>query len=288
MLDRYLLAKTHALVATMTEQLDAYDIAGACQSVRDHLDVLTNWYIRRSRERFWATATDEPAVASSRAAFDTLARSLEVLTRLAAPLLPLVTEDIWQQLTGGRSVHLTDWPSPDELPADDALVAAMDAARAVASATLGLRKAANLRVRLPLPRLTVVTAEPAALQAFSSVIADEVNVREVRLVGLDDADGHAVGVDERLTVNARAAGPRLGRAVQQVIQASKAGDWSRGDDGGVVCGGVPLVEGEYTVETVVSVPARTRSRWRCCPAAGSSSWTPPSRPRPPARGWSAI
>ncbi|MFN8081785.1 MAG: isoleucine--tRNA ligase [Kineosporiaceae bacterium] len=251
-LDRYLLAKTHALVATMTEQLDAYDIAGACQSVRDHLDVLTNWYIRRSRERFWATATDEPAVASSRAAFDTLARSLEVLTRLAAPLLPLVTEDIWQQLTGGRSVHLTDWPSPDELPADDALVAAMDAARAVASATLGLRKAANLRVRLPLPRLTVVTAEPAALQAFSSVIADEVNVREVRLVGLDDADGHAVGVDERLTVNARAAGPRLGRAVQQVIQASKAGDWSRSDDGGVVCGGVPLVEGEYTVETVVS------------------------------------
>ena len=251
-LDRYLLAKTHALVTIMTEQLDAYDIAGACQSVRDHLDVLTNWYIRRSRERFWATGTEASAIASSRAAFDTLARSLEVLTRLAAPLLPLVTEDIWQQLTGGRSVHLTDWPSPDELPADDALVAAMDTAREVASATLGLRKAANLRVRLPLLQLTVVTAEPAALQGFSAVIADEVNVRDVRLVDLADAGGHAVGVTERLTVNARAAGPRLGRAVQQVIQASKAGDWSRGEDGAVVCGGVPLVEGEFAVETVVS------------------------------------
>ncbi|MBL8929915.1 MAG: isoleucine--tRNA ligase, partial [Kineosporiaceae bacterium] len=255
-LDRYLLAKTHALVVQMTEQMDAYDIAGACQSVRDHLDVLTNWYIRRSRERFWASGLDAAAAtetaASSRAAFDTLARALEVLTRLAAPLLPLVTEEIWQQITEGRSVHLTDWPTPGELPADDLLVAAMDTARAVASATLGLRKAANLRVRLPLTRLTVVTTQPAALEGFSAVIADEVNVREVRLVGLDDAQAHAVGVSERLTVNARAAGPRLGRAVQEVIRASKVGDWTHTDDGGVICGGVPLAEGEYSVETVVS------------------------------------
>ena len=82
-----------------------YDVAGACQSVREHLDVLTNWYVRRSRARFWDGESE-----ASHAAFDTLYTALEVLTRVAAPLLPLVTEEIWRGLTGGRSVHLTDWP----------------------------------------------------------------------------------------------------------------------------------------------------------------------------------
>jgi isoleucyl-tRNA synthetase len=217
--------------------------------VREFLDVLTNWYVRRSRERFWATGgvTDD-----ARAAFDTLSTVLEVLCRVAAPLAPLVTEEIWRGLTGGRSVHLTDWPVADELPADDALVAAMDAAREVASTTLGLRKAQALRVRLPLASLTVVTPEPSALAAFTSVLADEVNVKAVRLVGLDDAEAHEVGVTQRLSVNARAAGPRLGKQVQEVIRASKSGDWAVAADGSVVCGGVSLETGEYTLETVVA------------------------------------
>jgi isoleucyl-tRNA synthetase len=245
-LDRYLLAKGHDLVARVTEQMDLFDIAGACASVRDFLDVLTNWYVRRSRERFWATGgvTDD-----ARAAFDTLWTVLEVLCRVAAPLAPLVTEEIWRGLTG---VHLTDWPAASELPADDALVAAMDAAREVASTTLGLRKAQSLRVRLPLAQLTVVSPDPAGLEPFVSVLADEVNVKAVRLVGLDDAEAHEVGVQQRLTVNARAAGPRLGKQVQEVIRASKSGDWSLAGDGSVVCGGVPLAEGEYTLETVVA------------------------------------
>ncbi len=258
-LDRYLLAKTADLAATMTAQMDAYDIAGACQSLRDHLDVLTNWYVRRSRERFWATGG---ATADTRDAFDTLYTALEVLTRLAAPLLPLVTEEIWRGLTGGRSVHLSDWPVDAEdscpLPTDADLVAAMDSARAVASAALGLRKAAGLRVRLPLPKLTVVSPDPAALQRFTALVADEVNVAEVALVHLDAAAEHEVGISRRLTVNARAAGPRLGREVQDVIRASKSGDWQE-SDGAVVCGGVALLEGEYTVETVVADAAGTSS-----------------------------
>jgi isoleucyl-tRNA synthetase len=248
-LDRYVLAKAHDLVATTTEQFDGYDIAGACAGVRDFLDVLTNWYVRRSRERFWAT---EGLTDDASGAFDTLSTVLEVLTRVAAPLLPLVTEEIWRGLTGGRSVHLTDWPSPAELPADDALVAAMDAAREVASATLGLRKAGGLRVRLPLPGLTVVTEDPEALRPFVSVVADEVNVKEVTLIGLADAEASDVGVSQQLTVNARAAGPRLGRGVQDVIRASKSGDWHTAADGTVICGGVMLADGEYTLATVVA------------------------------------
>ena len=134
------------------------DIPGACESVRQFVDVLTNWYIRRSRERFWDTGSGRtPSDAESATggtayeAFDTLYTALEVLTRVAAPLLPLVTEEIWRGLTGGRSVHLTDWPSAADLPADDALVAAMDRARTICSVGSSLRKSEHLRVRCRWP-----------------------------------------------------------------------------------------------------------------------------------------
>ncbi len=158
-LDGYLLAKLRQYVEAMTRQLDNYEVANACDSTRAFLDVLTNWYIRRSRERFWATdgAVDVGA-------FDTLYTVLETVTRLAAPLLPLTTEEIWRGLTGERSVHLTDWPSPDALPADGTLVASMDLVRDVCSAGSALRKAAGLRNRLPLAGLTVVVEDAAALE----------------------------------------------------------------------------------------------------------------------------
>jgi isoleucyl-tRNA synthetase len=246
-LDRYVLAKTHDLVVTVGRQLDEYAIGDACTSVRDFIDGLSNWYVRRSRERFWAA---DGLTQDGRDAFDTLAAVLETLCQVAAPLAPMVTEEIWRGLTGRRSVHLTDWPDAAALPTDDGLVTAMDRIREVASAALGLRKANALRVRLPLPRLTVVTADPAALQPFTSVLADELNVKEVTLAGLDDTEASRIGVAKRLTVNARAAGPRLGKGVQTVIKASKAGDWSE-TAGVVTCGGVELAEGEYTLETVV-------------------------------------
>ncbi|HET8615855.1 MAG TPA: isoleucine--tRNA ligase [Actinomycetales bacterium] len=252
-LDRYLLAKLRDLVVRVTEELDVYDISGACASVRDFLDVLTNWYVRRSRDRFWGTGHVAADQASTTAAFDTLYTTLEVLTRVAAPLLPLTTEEIWRGLTGGRSVHLTDWPDPADLPADDDLVTAMDRARDVCSAALGLRKAEGLRVRLPLSSVTVVSSDAAALAPFVDLVADEVHVHDVRLLGLDDeSEAARFGVTQRLAVNARAAGPRLGKDVQVAIRASKSGDWQVLDDGSVVSGGIALEPGEYVLSTVVS------------------------------------
>src|SRR5450756_1525122 len=253
-MDRYLLARTGALVATVTAQLDTFDVPGACETVREHLDVLTNWYVRTSRDRFWSE--DE-------AAFSTLATALEVLTRLMAPLAPLVTEEIWRGLTGGRSVHLTDWPvlvgadgaaTPEGLllAADDELVAAMDAVRQVCSVTLGLRKVNALRVRQPLSELRVALEDPAAIAPYAELIAAEVNVKQVRLVDLADVAAAEWGVSTQLTVHARAAGPRLGRGVQDVIRASKSGDWEQRPDGVVLAGGVELVEGEYELATVVA------------------------------------
>lgn len=248
-LDRYLLAKLREYVETAQSQLDVYDIAGACDSTRSFLDVLTNWYIRRSRDRFWDTAGADTAV--SQAAFDTLYTALEVVCRVAAPLLPLTTEEIWRGLTGGRSVHLTDWPDASDLPADHGLVAAMDKARDICSTASSLRKAKSLRVRLPLNDLTVVTDHAASLREFGAIVADEVNVRTLTLRDVSEASEADFGVSQRLTVNARAAGPRLGRDVQQAIKGSKSGDWSVAGDGTVTAGGLALQEGEYTLETVV-------------------------------------
>ncbi len=196
-LDRYVLAKLRDLVTGVTAQLDAYDISGACASVRSFLDVLTNWYIRRSRDRFWSADRD---------AFDTMYAVLETVTKVAAPLLPMVSEEIYRGLTGARSVHLTEWPTVDALPADPELVAAMDRVRDVCSAALSLRKAKGLRVRLPLSSLTVAVPDAEALAPFADLIADEVNVKQVLLSS--DVDGACSSV---LAVVPKALGPGWAR-----------------------------------------------------------------------------
>lgn len=244
-LDRYILAKTREVLEQVTTHLDELDSPFAATALRDFGDVLTNWYVRRSRDRFW-DGTD-------RDAFDTLYTVLETLTRMAAPLLPLVTEEIWKGLTGGRSVHLEDWPSADAFPADSGLVAEMDLVREIASSASALRKAQKLRVRLPLARLTVVTADPAALAPFTDIVADELNVKSVDAVELVESSLGDFGIERRLTLNARALGPRLGKDVQRLIPASKAGDWSI-VDGVVVVDGTPLEEGEYELVLATADP----------------------------------
>lgn len=244
-LDRYILAKTGEVLEEVTSHLDDLDSPFAAQALRDFGDVLTNWYVRRSRDRFWdGTDTD---------AFDTLYTVLETVTRMAAPLLPLVTEEIWKGLTGGRSVHLEDWPAASEFPADHALVAAMDRVREAASAGLALRKAQKLRVRLPLARLTVVSGDPVALQPFADILADELNVRAVDLEPLRESSLGDYGIERRLTVNARALGPRLGKDVQRVIQAAKSGVWmTEGDI--VIVDGTALQPGEYDLVLATADP----------------------------------
>jgi isoleucyl-tRNA synthetase len=242
-LDRYVLAKTHDLVRDVQDALDVYDISGACTSIREYLEVLTNWYVRRSRDRFWSGDVD---------AIDTLHTVLEVVSRVAAPLLPLTTEAVWRGLTGERSVHLADFPSAADLPADDALVAAMDKVRQVASTALSLRKANKLRVRLPLAKLTIATENAADVAEFAEILRDEVNVKDVELTTDVDAHGHF-----QLAVNARAAGPRLGPDVQKVIRAVKAGEWSTNGDGAVVAAGIELFPEEYEQRLVATDPAAT-------------------------------
>ena len=242
-LDRYLVAKTREMVAGVSADLNGFDTFGAAAKLRDFADVLTNWYVRRSRARFW----DGDA-----AAFNTLYSVLEIMTRVAAPMLPLISEEVFQGLTGMRSVHLTEWPDHEALKADDKLMTAMDQVRVVSSVANGLRKVNGLRVRLPLAKLTVVTKNADDLSEFVDIIAEELNVKSIDLVELSLDSTTEFGVIKRLTVNSRALGPRVGKQVQQVIGASKSGDWSQDGDK-VICGGIELIEGEYEIDLVADL-----------------------------------
>ena len=245
-LDRYILAKLHNLVVGVTDALDDTDIARACDEVRWFCDVLTNWYVRRSRQRFWEGDEAHPE------AFNTLYTVLEALTRVTAPLLPMLSEVIWRGLTGERSVHLADFPAADDFPADNDLVTAMDSMRGVCSATNSIRKAHKLRNRLPLPKLTVAMADSQQLATFADIIRSEVNVKELSLT--DDVD--SIGTFE-VVVNAKIAGPRLGKDVQKAIKAVKAGNYERTDHGTVIADGVELQPDEFTERLVAADPTAT-------------------------------
>jgi isoleucyl-tRNA synthetase len=238
LLDRYLLGKTRALVEGVTESLDAYDIPGATALVTEFLDALNNWYIRRSRPRFWRTGDDQ----DKRDAYDTLVTVLETLCRLCAPLLPLLAEEVWRGLTGGRSVHLADWPDAKALPAERDLVAAMDRVREVCSVGLSLREAHKLRTRLPLQSFTLAGARSEELAPYAELLRDELNVKEVRFARrIDDYGTFAV------QLNMKVLGPRLGESLKGVLAAQKQGRWRLLEGGRAEVGSVELAPGEFTM-----------------------------------------
>jgi len=269
-LDRYVLAKTRRLVEDVSAAMESYDLAAATSHISSFLDALTNWYVRRSRDRFWrpvdAAAVSDASSTSGHSgsagaphedkqdAYDTLHTVLEVLTRVSAPFLPFLSEAVYQGLTGQRSVHLTDWPAAEELPSDPGLVEAMDLAREVCSAGHSIRKAAGLRARLPLSRLKVAAPGAGRLLAYADLIADEVNVQQVELF-------ETVGdlAETALSVIPAVLGPRLGERTQHVIGAARRGDWTQLPDGSVEVGGVELTQGEFELRLRPRDPSSSRT-----------------------------
>ncbi len=238
-LDRYVLAKTRELVENVTERMDDYDLSGASAHVTAFIDALNNWYIRRSRGRFWG-AED---TADKRNAYDTLLTVLTVLCRSTAPLLPLISEEIYRGLTGDDSVHLSDWPSPDELPADPELVRDMDRVREVCSVGHAIREDNGRRARQPLAMLTIVGTWAENLAPFEDLLRAELNVKAVTFE--PSLEGHGEFV---LRPNGRALGPRLGKAMKTVMAAARDGEWTRSDDGTITVAGETLAPDEYDLK----------------------------------------
>ena len=238
-LDRYVLAKTRDLIKGLTEKLDACDIVGACADVSDFLEIMNNWYIRRSRARFWDTANGTEA-------FDTLYTVLVALTKAIAPLLPLTCEYIYRALTGEESVHLTDYPDYAQFKAQDALVADMDFVRAVCSTAKAVREENKLRNRLPLASMTVAGNNAQRLNAYADLLKDEVNVKEVRLV----SDVAALA-DNMLYIFTPVVGKRLGRFMKDILTASKTNDWTKNADGTLSIAGQTLNADEFELRLVL-------------------------------------
>lgn len=238
-LDRYILAKTRDLAKTLTEELDACDIVSACAAVADFLEIMNNWYIRRSRARFWD-------VSQGTEAFDTLYTVLVTLSKALAPLLPLTCEYIYRALTGGESVHLTDYPDYNAFAADDKLVADMDFVRAVCSTAKAIREDHKLRNRLPLASMTVAGAKTGALNAYAELIEDEVNVKNLIL-----AQNVEELANQTLYIITPLVGKRLGRFMKDILAASKTTEWRKNDDGTLSIAGQTLNPDEFELRLVL-------------------------------------
>ncbi len=215
--DRWALAELDHVTSTVDASLEGFDTAGAGRALSEFVDDLSNWYVRRSRTRFWDGDPD---------ALATLHESLHVLTRLLAPFIPFLTEHIWQHAIrpgdadAADSVHLTDWPERDAARADDELRADMATTRQLVEAGRAARKASGVRVRQPLGRALIGTPAGRVLpDELVTEIADELNVREVTPLAQADAV-----VDVAVKPNFRALGRRFGPRTQQVANALTATD----------------------------------------------------------------
>jgi isoleucyl-tRNA synthetase len=213
-LDRWALSRTAATAALVTERLDAYDATTAGRAIASLVDELSNWYVRRSRRRFWDGDTS---------AFETLRTCLLTVARLLAPFCPFVADELYDNLDGElASVHLCDFPSADELaPRDEELEQAMALARETVRLGLGARGQAKIKVRQPLGEAVVVAdgREREAIERLADVVREELNVRDVRFVAAADELG-----TYEVKANYRTLGPLFGRNMPLAAAAIAALD----------------------------------------------------------------
>ncbi len=214
-LDRWMRSRLAATVATATESLDGYEPFPAATAIAELIDDVSNWYVRRSRRRFWRTDPDaDPA--DSLGAQATLHQVLVTLTRLMAPLCPFVADRMWRDLTGAAendSVHLADWPTPDTGAFDPGLEEGMALARRLSSLGRAARAEAGIKVRQPLSR-ALVYLPPGSPVPPPGVVEDELNVDEVEVTSeLGDVLAY------ELVPNYKLLGPRLKDRVQALRAA---------------------------------------------------------------------
>ncbi len=220
LLDRWVLSELHAVTADVTDALEGFDTAAAGRRLAAFIDDVSNWYVRRSRRRFW----EGPATPDSAAAFATLYDCLETLTRLMAPMVPFLTDYVWgvlRPMGGPDSVHLADWPQADEGLIDRQLSAEMALTRRLVELGRSARAAAAVQTRQPLPRALVAASGFAGLAPeLRAEIATELNVRSLDTLTTvaDDLVDHVV------KPNFRALGRRFGKRTPAVAGALSAAD----------------------------------------------------------------
>jgi isoleucyl-tRNA synthetase len=224
-LDRWVLSELHRTIATVTERMDNYDNFAACTRLNEFVDALSNWYVRRSRDRFWSSDRKSPDKLD---AYWTLYECLLTVSKLIAPFTPFLAETLWHNLAGvfaeraAESVHLCDFPPSDATVVDDTLSERMKLLRDIASLGRKARMDAKLKVRQPLAKVEVILADDAHqqwLEAHDALLRDELNVKQVEYT--KEAE-HYISYD--MLPNFKRLGPRLGRWMPKVKQALAQAD----------------------------------------------------------------
>lgn len=233
-IDNYILSKLKRLSVLVKQGLETYDVALSCNEIASFMEVLNNWYIRRTRDRFWEGDAQ---------AFDVLYTVLVNLTKIIASLMPFTSEYVFKALTGEESVHLVDYPLLNEIKMDEKLVSEMDFLQDLCSAGKFIREEKNLRNRLPLRSLTVVGSNLDFIGSqYQDIIKDELNVKEVKLD--NNLSNYA---DKTVYLYTPLLGKALGKDMGPVMGAYKQGKWELNADGTLSIAGQTLTKDLFEV-----------------------------------------
>ncbi|MBR1903608.1 MAG: class I tRNA ligase family protein [Alphaproteobacteria bacterium] len=230
-MDNYILSKLKLLAQKMKHGFETYDIAESCVELTGFMEILNNWYIRRTRDRFWRGESS---------AFDTLYTVLVNVAKIAAPLMPFISEYVYKNLTGGESVHLCDYPALSGINIDEKLMSDMDFVQDLCRAGKFIREEKNLRNRLPLASLTIIGADLSP--AYQEIAKDELNVKEVKFD--NNLSNYA---SKNVYLFTPLLGKTLGKDMGTVMAAYKQGNWTLNADGTLDIGGKTLTNDLFEV-----------------------------------------
>lgn len=203
-LDRWVLSRLNSLIAKVSKGLQVNDFLNAAKAIEVFVDELSNWYIRRSRDRFWGSGLTEDKLA----AYGTLTEVLLTLSKLMAPFTPMLSEDVYGNLGGKGSVHLTDYPAANEALIDEKLEQDMETARNIVELARNVRNETGIKTRQPLSALIVSLSHDFDLPGYEEIIKDEINVKSIEVETSDSGF-----VDFTLKLNLKVAGKKYGKNV---------------------------------------------------------------------------
>lgn len=241
-LDQFIISKLNTLIQETTDNMDQYNLPKATRPIIEFMDTLSNWYIRRSRRRFWKSENDQDKFQ----AFSTLYYVLERVSRLIAPFTPFIGESIFTNLTGEASVHLSSWPESNSDYINQDLVEKMDLARSIINSGHALRSQANIKVRQPLSKVEVAIPHKKLQKQVTElidVIKDELNVKEVILI--DSADEY---IRKTVKPNAKVLGPTLGHKMKEIINAARNNEFTLNDTTIEIAGEKLNLEGNFELQ----------------------------------------
>jgi len=219
-LDKYIISKLVDTIEIIRSSLDEYDTVCATKSAEEFLEVLNNWYIRRSRERFWRHQKDQDKIY----AYNTLYSVLHIFVRAIAPLLPMISEAIFSNLDNdSSSVHLEKFPNLDTYSYNKSLILNMEKVRDACTTALRIRNDQKIRIRQPLSKVTFIGVTDSSLsEELKQLVLDEINVKSWANLGKEEITKYA---DYKIKINFSVLAKRLPEKIKEIITANKSGDW---------------------------------------------------------------